>query len=354
MAAIHVVELRGDSRQRGEQHGRLLRKPIERALDFYFPFFARHLHLDRAEVRRRAATFIEPTSRLSSALMAEYEGIAAGSGQTLQDIFVLSARYEITFEEFALGECSNLYVGPERSTTGHTILGQNWDWRNEVMEFRAIFVARSDDGPDHVMITECGQPGKYGLNQYGLGIVAAGLSCAEKASVGDQLFVALGRAALENEKLSDAVETMARFPTRATVNALVADASGNGADFEYTPRTVARRNLSRDDVYWHTNHCLEADEPCTLENSLVRGERWAVLTDVSGTIAPSTVEAWLSDRQSSEHPICREYDSLEPDTPTRVQTLSSVVLDLGARALWASDGPSSTSSYREFGLADGD
>lgn len=351
MAAIHVIELRGDSRQRGEQHGNLLRGPIERAVEFYFPFFARHLGIDRKEVRRRAATFIEPTSRLSAALMAEYEGIAAGSGQHLEDIFALSARYEITFEEFSLGECSNVYVGPGSSATGHTLLGQNWDWRPEVMDFRAVFVARSDDGPDHVMITECGQPGKYGLNQFGLGVVAAGLNCTEKASLGEQLFVALGRAALEHEKLAGARDTLARFATRSTVNVLVGAAGGAGVDFEYTPRSVGRRDLAADEVYWHTNHCREVDEPCTFENSRLRGQRWDVLSRAPRPIDRAAVQAWLADRRSGDNSICQLCDPQQADTPTRVQTLSSVVLDLGARTMWASDGPSCASSYQPFALA---
>ena len=350
MTAIHVAELRGDSRQRGEQHGIQLRRPIQQAIDFYYLFFAGHLGLDRTEVRRRASAYIEPTSRLSPALMAEYEGIAAGSGQNLQDIFALSARYEITFEEVALGECSNVYIGPECSVTGHTLLGQNWDWRPEVMNFRAVFVAQADDGPDHVMITECGQPGKYGLNEFGLGLVAAGLNCTEKSGPGDQLFVALGRAALAHEHLSAAVSTLIRFAPRSTVNVLIATAETTGVDFEYAPQTVARRDLACDEIYWHTNHCREADEPCTFENSRHRGLRWDELTDVSGPVRMSTVKEWLADRQCAGDPICQLDDPRQADSPSRIQTLSSIVLDLGSRTLWASDGPSCESLYRPFVL----
>ena len=351
MAPIHFIELRGESRERGEQYGRTLKKPIDRAIEFYVSFFAKQLGFDRAEVRRRAARFIDPTSCLSGELMAEYEGIAAGSGQTLEDIFAISARYEITFEEFALGECSNVYVGPERSTTGHTLLGQSWDWRPEVMDFRAIVAARCDDLPDHIMITECGQPGKYGLNEHGIGVVEAGLDCAEKTSVGNQLCVALGRVALEKETLSAAYEMLERFAPRVTVNVLVADSSGDGANFEYASHNVARRDLAHDEVYWHTNHCREADEPSAFENSLVRGERWAELTASPGTITPETVQAWLADRQPSTHSICQLVDLTQRDTPTRIQTLASVVLDLGSRTMWASDGPASEAPYQSFRLA---
>lgn len=350
MAKIHVIELQGTSRARGEMYGRTLRQPITRAVEFYRAFFGKQLGLDLSEIRRRASRFIEPTSRLSRELITEYEGIAAGSGQTLEDIFSLSARYEITFEEYELGECSNVFVAPDRSTTGHTLLGQSWDWRPEVMDFCVVIHSRCDDLPDHVMITECGQPGKYGVNEHGIGLVAAGLNCPEKASFGDQLFVALGRAALQNSTIASAYETLQRFAPRATVNVLVANATGNGANFEYVPDTVVRRALRDGEIYWHTNHCREADEPCTFENSLARGQRWAELTATSEPVSPESVQTWLADRQPGPHSICQLADLQQPDTPSRVQTLSSVVLDLDARTLWASDGPSSQAPYHRFSL----
>ena len=76
-APIYRIEVRGDSFARGEQHGRLLKAPIETALRFYRAHFERHLGMDAAQMRRRAARFIEPTAALSPRLMAEYEGIAA-------------------------------------------------------------------------------------------------------------------------------------------------------------------------------------------------------------------------------------------------------------------------------------
>ncbi|MCH2213352.1 MAG: C45 family peptidase [Fuerstiella sp.] len=352
MAPFHVVELRGTSRERGEQYGRTLRKPIERAIEFYGSFFRKQLGFDRTEVRRRSALFIEPTSRLSKELITEYEGIAAGSGQTLEDIFSISARYEITFEEYALGECSNVYVGPEHSATGHCLLGQSWDWRPEVMDFRAIVKAHCDDLPDHIMITECGQPGKYGFNEHGIGVVAAGLNCEEKTSVGDQLFVALGRVALQAQTLSAACQVLENFAPRATVNCLLADSSGDAANFEYAPHKVARRDLAHNEVYWHTNHCREVDEPTEFENSLVRGERWTELTKNPNAVTPELVQEWLADRSSSTHSICQLVDLSQPDSPTRIQTLASIVLDLTSRTMWASDGPASETPYQSFRLSE--
>ena len=101
-STLHVVELRGNSRQRGLQHGRQLRDPIQAAVDFYRHFFREHLGMSAEGMARRASAFLEPTAQLNPLLMDEYEGIAEGSGQRLEDILALTARYEITFEQVAL------------------------------------------------------------------------------------------------------------------------------------------------------------------------------------------------------------------------------------------------------------
>ena len=350
MSKLHFIELKGSSRERGQQHGRLLKVPIARAVEFYRWFFRRHLGLEPEALRQRAAAFIEPTHRASPLLLDEYEGIAEGSGQILEDILVLSARYEITFETVALGDCSNLFVGPERSQSGNTLLGQSWDWRPEVMDFRAVFVARCDDVPDHIMVTECGQPGKYGFNEHGLGLVAAGLRCRQKASIGDQLFVVLGREILAQETLAQACEVMTEFAPLATVNVLVADDRGRAVNFECAPGRIVRADLEPGQVYWHTNHCLHEDEPCSFENSRIRGLRWAQLTTRPSPVAPETVQAWLADRSDGGNSICQHADPSQADTASWLQTLCSIVMDLGHQTLWVSDGPSSQTGYEEVGF----
>src|SRR5207247_751294 len=102
----------------GLQHGEQVRAPIRRAVEFYQGFFKQYLDLDGAEVRRRARRFLEPTARTSPQLLREFEGIAAGSSQALDDVLALSGRYEVIYETVKLGECSNVFVGPRRSAGG--------------------------------------------------------------------------------------------------------------------------------------------------------------------------------------------------------------------------------------------
>jgi len=235
-APLYCVEVRGDSRTRGIQHGRLLRQPIATAIDFYRGHFKRFLDLDPIEIRRRAARFIEPTAQLSPRLMAEYEGIAEGSGQTLEDILALSGRYEITYDRLRLGECSNVFAGPRRTSEGRPLLGMNWDWRPETLDFRAVITARCDDGPDHMVVTECGQPGKYGLNAHGIAVVSSGLVSEGKCSDGRQLFVSVIREMLAQETLAEAHAVLHASPPEATISFFVADRTGHGFNAEATTR----------------------------------------------------------------------------------------------------------------------
>jgi isopenicillin-N N-acyltransferase-like protein len=347
-AQLYFVELRGDSRARGLQHGRHLQEPIGTAIAFYQSFFRQHLGIDVAEMRRRAARFIEPTARLSSALTAELEGIAEGAGQRLDDIFAINARYEITFEQVKLGECSNVFVGSNRSRNGHTLMGMNWEWRPEVLDFRAVILARCEDMPDHIVVTECGQPGKYGINAAGIGAIETGLGCGELTSSGDQLFGLLIRHQLAQEALQDAVDVLVANRPYATISFFAADDSGCGVNIEAAPRRLFRRQMTPDDLCWHTNHCLLSEEPCRFEDSYVRGRRWEELVTTDKPIDWQTVGDWLADTRDGPNGICKTADSSQAQLTSFMQTLTSIVLDPAERVMWVSDGPACAAPYRRF------
>jgi len=347
---FYILELSGNSRQRGFQHGHTLKEPIQRAMDFYRGFFAKYMGLTFQELRRRAARFIEPTARMSALLMSEYEGIADGSGQTLEDIFALSGRYEITYETTRLGECSNAFVGPHQSLSGHALLGQNWDWRPEVLDFRAVLIARCDDVPDYLMVTECGQPGKYGFNEFGLGVIETGLCCTKQTSIGENLFVAVTREMLAHSTFGDARNVIYQHPPEATISFILADSQGHAINYETVPDGILERELQPTDIYWHTNHCLQGNEPCTFEDSFIRGRRWIELTASPGLVSRQTVGAWLSDSYNGYNAICKAPNPALAETTTWLQTLCSIIMDLNERTMWVTDGLSSEMPFQSISL----
>ncbi len=346
---LYRIELNGSSRERGRQHGRLLAEPIATAVEFYRHLFRRHLAIDPPEVRRRAGRFVDPLAAACPAVLEEMEGIAEGSRQDLHDVVMLTARYEITFEHLKLGECSNIFVGSRRSEDGHTLLGVNWEWRPEVMAFRAVITARCDDQPDYLVVTECGQPGKFGLNEHGIVAIETGLSCSATRATGEVPFAALIRRALAADSLAGARDAIRNNPPEATINFFLSDPAG-GWCLEATPRGVFERALGQDDVFWHTNHCRLVDETCEFEDSLLRGERWRQLVRLPDPIAREQVGRWLADIENGENSICKAPDPALAGKATWLQTLCSIVLDADAREIWVSDGPSFEQPYERFGL----
>ena len=349
---LHVIEVRGDSRQRGVQHGEQLREPIARAVAFYEGFYRRYLEIGLDEMRRRASAYIDATAEMSPQLAQEFEGIAEGSGRSLETIYALAARYEITFEKVQLGECSNVFVGAGRTNAGRALLGMNWEWRPEVLDFRAIITGRCDDGPDYLVVTECGTPGKFGLNEHGVVAIESGLNCTRPHSTGRQVFANVIRHALAQETLAAARAVLRDHPPEATVSYFLADADGQGVNVECAPAGLDERQLQPDEIYWHTNHCRLSDEPTTFEDSVLRGERWQQLLAPGDPIAWQTVGGWLADTENGANAICKAPQQELANLATYLQTLASIVLDPGERTMWVSDGMSSRQPYRRFGLRD--
>src|SRR3546814_20533979 len=65
---------------------------------------------------------------------------------------------------------------PETTASGHTLLGQNWDWLAGVYGRCAILRIRRSDRPSLICYTEAGiVGGKMGVNEHGIGLVENGL-----------------------------------------------------------------------------------------------------------------------------------------------------------------------------------
>ena len=68
-----------------------------------------------------------------------------------------------------------------------------------------------------------------------------------------------------------------------------------------------------------------------------------------GDVAPRTLQSWLADRDGDDR-ICQT--PRPGDTRiTSLETLSSLVLDLRSRTLWATAGPSHQAPYRPYRLS---
>src|SRR5674476_183970 len=143
-----LIEITGSAQQRGHQHGTQAKFRIERSIATYARLFA-YCGIDWQGAQRLGAGYRDLIGDLDPALLAEIEGIASGAGRHVDEILALNARTEIlppsypgephpAQREIAAanvqrgvpdwGECTAVAVKPAQSTTGTTLLAQNWDW----------------------------------------------------------------------------------------------------------------------------------------------------------------------------------------------------------------------------------
>ena len=101
----------------------------------------------RDEVYRRAQRFGVTIEERYPDLLAEITGIAEGAGRDLEEIIALNARTELLFAESATDEgCTVAVILPE-AAGGHTLIGQNWDWKAECGELPGRLAGAAGRGP---------------------------------------------------------------------------------------------------------------------------------------------------------------------------------------------------------------
>ena len=173
MAMFPVLDVSGGAFERGRAHGRQARDRVERSLANYARLFAFY-GMPWTEARRRAADYRDVIGAFDASLLEEIEGIAQGSGRSVEEILALNARTEILPPAFLTGadagECTAIAVTPAGSATGGTLLAQNWDWVGAQREAMIVLRIPESDAPACLTLTEAGMLAKIGLNAVGLGV----------------------------------------------------------------------------------------------------------------------------------------------------------------------------------------
>jgi isopenicillin-N N-acyltransferase-like protein len=353
-----LIDVSGPARERGQQYGRAARARIERSISTYARLFA-YCGIDWRGAQRLGAAYRELIGDLDSALLAEIEGIACGAGRHVDEILALNARTEILPPSYPgephpelrditaanasegvpdWGECTAVAVKPAQSTTGTPLLAQNWDWLGAQRDALVLLRVRSAGGASCLTLTEAGMLAKIGLNNRGFGVCLNILrSCDDGAHPGVPVHVLL-RALLERDCVADAVAFAGKLEFGASSNVLCADTAGDTAALEFSPRgmEVVR---GADTALCHTNHFLApggAGHQAALAPSLSTLPRLARITALAGAhqgrFSPADLQLMLRDETDGYVSICRRPDpSLAP--AVRMETVASVVMDLGERVM---------------------
>ncbi len=304
----------------------------------------------------------------------EMAGVAAGANLSLTEIAMLNARYELTYCVFGaeaqslnasgLQEqegCTAFGLLPEMTASGHTILGQNWDWLQKLQGH--VFIMRvkrsSEPGagkPDFIGFTEAGIVGcKIGVNAAGIGLCVNGLVTKRDGANGFRKpFHVRCREILDAWTFDKALLPVVQTDRCCSTNFLIGHADGEIIDIEATP-DYCSYVYPQDGLLTHANHLVrETRIPSEFEriapHSLFRANRLErLLRRSGGNIAIDTVHTALSDHFSTPASICRHPDMTLPE-PKRVISVAATAIDLNTRTLYVTDGPPCQSRFQAVPL----
>ena len=371
-ADLPLLDLGDDPYERGLVHGRMLAAAIADNIETYLARFAAS-GLQPEAARREGHAWIDVTRRQNPEYAEEMRGIADGSELPLADIVMLNVRYEITFGLFLKESreadvatvagnadgCSTFGVLPEATASGHTILGQNWDWLAGVYGRCAVLRVRRASGPDFVCYTEAGiVGGKMGVNEYGIGLVENGLvSDHDGQNAYEKPFHMRCREVLCAASYDLALLPIVETRRVCSANFMIGHADGEIIDLETSPDAVSY-HYPTEGIVTHSNHFLDPRHgPSQMErlspSTLYRANRLdRLLRKDAGRLDIAAFKAALADHFGAPNAICRHPNESQP-AAKRTMTNAAFVIDLATRTMHVANGPPCGNDFVAYPLDPG-
>jgi isopenicillin-N N-acyltransferase-like protein len=333
------------------------------------------------EVLALAGGYADAIERFESRYLEEMRGLAEGSGQELEAILAINVRTEIMFAAKAReatvqaeargaegggmaregavipGECTSIAALPHETDSGHTLLGQNWDWLPHTRDTLVVLEAEQDEGPEFVTVVEAGLLAKAGFNSRGVAVATNALvSAADVGEVGVPYHVSL-RALLDAENLPAALASLQRARRSSSANYMIAQVGGMAVDVEAMPGDYSQLRLvePRRGLLAHTNNFTTGavhdvgvwwipDSPFRLMRA------WDLLDRREGAVSVATLQGVFADHANHPVGICAHADPRERPSE-QGETTASLIMDLDERVLWLADGTPCTAPYRRIDYA---
>lgn len=365
MGTIPHVRVGGGHLERGRQYGEQTRDRVRRSIEAYDEVFSHYAGWRWDDVRNEARRYMEPIQRFDGRYLEEIRGIAEGAGVTFEDVLGINVRTEVMFAAKArkaetdarrIDGCSAFAVLPEASDSGHTLIGQNWDWLLHSFDTVVVLEATQDDGPDFVTVVEAGLLAKTGMNSSGIGLTTNALVTDQDEGVPGIPYHLVLRAMLDAENMSDAYAVAQRRFRSSSANYLIASDDGIAVDIEAAPGDFSRLFLSfaSDGVLLHTNHFVSPAfdgkdvSLWVMPDSPFRLQRLRSAVDAVGPkLRIEDFRTVLADHANYPSGVCCHPDA-RMDTLEQGATVASVLMDLDARQMWIADGHPCTNPYREL------
>jgi hypothetical protein len=329
-----ILDLHGDARQRGRQHGEAARDLIAHHIDLWRHETEKQTGLPHRVARDRmlnGTQFRAAIQRWTPHLWEELHGIAEGARQTVDDVLALNLTDEQWwfFAEQQAEACTSFAYRDAAKTVWS---GQNLDitaWMD------GLQVILRYDGPDgHALAaTLAGTIGMTGINAQGLSICCNTLLQLPHRADGLPALCAI-RGFLDQPDLAAGEAFMQRVTHASGLHYLVADPTGwRGLECD---ADGVRRIDSAPDWYCHTNHCKHTPERASRSSAdrLAAMEIALAATDATAALTAT--------------PICR--DGTSPTDPIGFTIFSAMWRNAPNPTARIAAGPPNRARYREIAL----
>lgn len=302
MHEFPLIEVKGDARQMGRQHGEQAGPLIHR----YLAWIEKSCGRPRDELAVGALRLLPFIERLSPRYIEEIRGLAEGAALSFEEALLCQVRGEAA--RAAPDGCTAFALRGAATVDGAPLAGQNQDLPPEFGDLGIVLHIKPSDGrPRAMTFTFAGQLGYMGTNQHGVSHFANGLNGPWCPGLPHY---PLKRVLLEQPDIDACLNILHLHPVSSCANMVFCDGQGRVADTEIAPGRVLLQGEEDADVRLHTNHWLHpefaAAQPAYADESRLRLERIRALVHQHwGALDVGCLQEILADHQGDPGAICR-------------------------------------------------
>ena len=352
---VPIISISGSHREMGRQMGEARREQVQHSIqnarqliqDTY-----EELHLTWESAQIQARKYIPYAQERYPQYVEEMHGIAEGGNVLLDEVVIVNAMEGVTMDALHLTKCTSLAVNQRHTTNRHVLAAHNEDWLPEDEPDVFLVHATPKDEPPFLAMT-------YGALLPNIGFNAAGIcQCCDTVYPTDSRIgiprVIVSRAVLGARTPSDAIRCTVIPHRAAGYNHLIVHESGELYNIEVSARQFAMM-YGEDGRLVHTHHYLHPtmisieDESDELISTRVRYFRALRLLRETDSHSVESLQSILSDHINYPDSICN-HDMGAGNRMDREKTVTSLVMDMTERAMYATWGTPCQNSYHRYQL----
>jgi len=321
---IKEITLSGSGYALGLQHGSLLKTEIAEIVAKWKQNTTRSFKKDSDAIVNKFfeyAHFDEAIKKWTPDLYEEIRGIADGSEQNFNDIFVLNLLDEfwVYIDDISNHHCSDVGVASVNGSPSY--IAQNMDIESYTDGYQTLItLERTDKRPEQLILTHPGLIALNGMNENGVGVVVNTIMQLKASAEGLPVAFVIRRIVntTDQNELIDFVQKV----NHASGQNYIIGVRGEVYDFEASANVVVRYDpKNKNGSVYHTNHPivntdlkdwhkqydpnLEYESLPTTSNSYLRLAAIKKRMLENPGINDVIIKEALRSKDNEKHPVCR-------------------------------------------------